>query len=143
MAAGGIGAIPGSITIAFFNTLKQLRFLIIAGGIAIGITIILFSLSTFFLLSVALSFVLGYLYQIIITSSFTVIQVLSPIQLRGRVMSLRLLGHSVTPLGMLLLGIGAEYTNPVLATSVMGAITLIAMLAIAVTLPNFEAPVSK
>ena len=40
VAAGGIGAIPGSITIAFFNTLKQLRFLIITGGIAIGITII-------------------------------------------------------------------------------------------------------
>jgi len=143
VAAGGIGAIPGSITIAFFNTLKQLRFLIIVSGIAIGIAIILFSLSTFFLLSVVLSFILGYLYQIIITSSFTVIQVLSPIQLRGRVMSLRLLGHSVTPLGMLLLGIGAEYTNPVLATSVMGAITLIAMLAIAVILPNFETPVQQ
>jgi hypothetical protein len=44
---------------------------------------------------------------------------------------------------MLLLGIGAEYTNPVLATSVMGAITLIAMLAIAVILPNFETPVQQ
>ena len=138
VAAGGVGAIPGSVTVVFFNSPRQLRFLIVAGGFGLGIAIILFSLSTVFVLSVALSFTLGYLYQIVITSSFTVIQILTPAHLRGRVMSLRLVGHGVTPLGMLLLGIGAEYTSPVQATATMGVMAVVAMTVIALAMPDLR-----
>ena len=138
VAAGGVGAIPGSITVVFFNSPRQLRFLIVAGGFGLGIAIILFSLSTVFLVSVALSFTLGYLYQIVITSTFTVIQILTPAHLRGRVMSLRLVGHGVTPLGMLLLGIGAEYTSPVQATATMGVMAVVAMTVIALAMPDLR-----
>ena len=138
VAAGGVGAIPGSVTVVFFNSPRQLRFLIVAGGIGLGIAIILFSLSTVFLVSVALSFGLGYLYQIVIASSFTVIQLLTPAHLRGRVMSLRLLGHGMTPLGMLLLGIGAEYTSPVQATATMGVMAVVAMTVIALVMPDLR-----
>ena len=70
------------------------------------------------------------------TSSFTVIQILTPAHLRGRVMSLRLVGHGVTPLGMLLLGIGAEYTSPVQATATMGVMAVVAMTVIALAMPD-------
>ena len=138
LAAGGLGAIPGSITVAFFNNPRQLRLMMVAGGIAIGIGLILFSFSTIFLISVALSFILGYLYQIVITTSFTVIQIFSPNHIRGRVTSLRLVGHGLTPIGMLLLGIGSEYTSPVYATATMGLLGLVAMTCIALTLPNLQ-----
>ncbi|MCZ6891344.1 MAG: MFS transporter [Chloroflexi bacterium] len=138
VAAGGMGAIPGSVTVAFLNSPRQLRSLIVVGGIGLGIAIILFSLSTVFLVSVALSFSLGYLFQIVITSSFTVIQILTPAHLRGRVVSLRLVGHGVAPLGMLLLGIGAEYTSPVQATATMGVMALVAMTVIALAMPNLR-----
>ena len=138
VAAGGVGAIPGSITVVLFNNPRQLRLMIAAGGVGLGIAIILFSLSDMFMVSVALSFCLGYLYQIVITSSFTVIQLLTPAHLRGRVMSLRLVGHGVTPLGMLLLGIGAEYTGPVQATATMGVMAVVAMTAIALAMPDLR-----
>ncbi|MCZ6788459.1 MAG: MFS transporter [Chloroflexi bacterium] len=138
VAAGGMGAIPGSVTVAFLNSPRQLRSLIVVGGIGLGIAIILFSLSTVFLVSVALSFSLGYLFQIVITSSFTVIQILTPAHLRGRVVSLRLVGHGVAPLGMILLGVGAEYTSPVQATATMGVMALVAMTVIALAMPNLR-----
>lgn len=138
VAAGGVGAIPGSVTVAFLNSPKQLRLLMVAGGIGLGIAIILFSLSTVFLVSVALSFSLGYLFQIVITSSFTVIQLLTPAHLRGRVASLRLVGHGVAPLGMLLLGIGAEYAGPGQATAAMGVMALVAMTVVALALPDLR-----
>ena len=110
----------------------------VVGGIGLGIAIILFSLSSVFLVSVALSFGLGYLFQIVITSSFTVIQLLTPAHLRGRVVSLRLVGHGVAPLGMLLLGIGAEYAGPMQATAAMGVMALVAMTVFALVLPDLR-----
>lgn len=138
VAAGGVGAILGSITVASFSNPRQMRILIVAGGFGLGTAIVLFAISTVFLASVGLSFSLGYLYQIVTTTSFTALQVISPAHLRGRILSLRIMGHGVTPVGMLLLGAAAEAIGPVNATAAMGAIAVVAITGIALALPDLR-----
>ena len=138
VAAGGVGAILGSITVASFSSPRQMRILIVAGGFGLGTAIVLFAISTVFLASVGLSFSLGYLYQIVTTTSFTALQVISPAHLRGRILSLRIMGHGVTPVGMLLLGAAAEAIGPVNATAAMGAIAVVAITGIALALPDLR-----
>ena len=138
VAAGGVGAILGSITVASFSSPRQMRILIVAGGFGLGTAIVLFAISTVFLASVGLSFSLGYLYQIVTTASFTALQVISPAHLRGRILSLRIMGHGVTPVGMLLLGAAAEAIGPVNATAAMGAIAVVAITGTALALPDLR-----
>ena len=138
VAAGGVGAILGSITVASFSSPRQMRILIVAGGFGLGTAIVLFAISTVFLASVGLSFSLGYLYQIVTTTSFTALQVISPAHLRGRILSLRIMGHGVTPVGMLLLGAAAEAIGPVNATAAMGAIAVVTITGIALALPDLR-----
>lgn len=138
VAAGGVGAILGSITVASFSSPRQMRILIVAGGFGLGTAIVLFAISTVFLASVGLSFSLGYLYQIVTTTSFTALQIISPAHLRGRILSLRIMGHGVTPVGMLLLGAAAEAIGPVNATAAMGAIAVVAITGIALALPDLR-----
>ena len=138
VAAGGVGAILGSITVASFSSPRQMRILIVAGGFGLGTAIVLFAISTVFLASVGLSFSLGYLYQIVTTTSFTALQVISPAHLRGRILSLRIMGHGVTPVGMLLLGAAAEAIGPVNATAAMGAVAVVAITGIALALPDLR-----
>ena len=135
-AMGGAGAIAGSITVASFSNPRQMKFLMITGGIGLGIFIALFALSTVYLLSLVLVLVVGYLFQIFMTSNFTLVQVISPDYVRGRVLSIRMIAVGIGPLGMVMLGAGAETWGPARATAVMGAIATVLVLAILMTVSS-------
>ena len=135
-AMGGAGAIAGSITVASFSNPKQLRALMITGGLGLGLFIALFAYSTLYLLSLALVLVVGYLFQIFMTSNFTLVQIISPDYVRGRVLSIRMIAAGMAPVGMLMLGVGAETWGAPVATASMGILSLVLVCAILVGIPS-------
>jgi MFS family permease len=135
-AMGGAGAIAGSITVASFSNPKQLKALMITGGLGLGPFIALFAYSTLYLLSLLLVLVVGYLFQIFMTSNFTLVQIISPDYVRGRVLSIRMIAAGLAPVGMLMLGVGAETWGAPVATASMGILSLVLVCAILVGIPS-------
>ncbi len=58
--------------------------------------------------------------QVSLTSNMTIMQVALPSSIRGRVLSIRMVAIGVGPLGMFLLGLGAEFLGVRLALGLMG-----------------------
>ena len=134
LAAGGGGAILGSVIVALFSTSRQLQVLILGTAFGFGPAIILFGLSPYFSTSLVLALCIGLMIQVFGASTFALFQVGSPAHLRGRVIGILMLAWGFGPAGMFLLGFGAEVLEPEIALVVMGAIAflLIAVLTLAV-----------
>ena len=107
----------------------------ITGGIGLGLFIAFFAFSTVYLLSLALVLLVGYLFQIFMTSNFTLVQIISPDYIRGRVLSIRMIAAGMGPVGMIMLGAGAEAWGAPAATATMGLISLALVIAILVGIP--------
>ena len=133
--AVGVGALSGSITVASFSSVRQIRFLMIGGGLGFGVLIVFFALSNLFWLSFGLTVVLGFMMQVSLTSNFTLVQLASPGYVRGRVLSIRMLAVGVGPVGMFLLGIGAEQIGPPTALALMGAMSVLLTALVVLAIP--------
>ncbi|MDP7619989.1 MAG: MFS transporter, partial [Dehalococcoidia bacterium] len=120
--AGGIGAVIGSLLVARFTGLGQMRFAHAAGVIGMGVFIVLFSLSTPLWLSLSMALLAGFFFQMLMTANFALLQVLVPDRLRGRVMSVRFIIFGMSPLGIISLGIAAEMIGTPAATAWSGAV---------------------
>ncbi len=135
-AMGGAGAIAGSISVAAFSSPRHMKWLMLAGGLGLGVFIALFTFSTVYLLSLALVLLVGYLFQIFMTSNFTLVQVISPDYVRGRVLSIRMIAAGMGPVGMIMLGVGAEAWGAPAATAAMGLLSLALVAAILLGIPS-------
>ena len=134
----GAGAIVGSVTVASFSSPRQMRVLMLTGGLGLGTSIVLFALSSVYLLSLALVLLVGFLFQIFMTSNFTMVQIIVPDHIRGRVLSIRMLAIGLGPVGMVLLGTLAQTFGPVSATAGLGTIATVMVIAILVTVPSLR-----
>ncbi len=122
-ASVGVGALAGSFAVASAGSDRQLRFLLIWGGVGFGVLILLFAGSAIVWLSFGLAVLLGFAMQVSLTSNMTVMQLELPSYIRGRVISLRMVAIGLGPAGMLALGAGAEVVGPRVALGMMGAIS--------------------
>jgi len=105
MAASGLGAVFGAVTVAALGTLRHRGRVVTVGGVVFFSAIIAFSYSHIFLLSQCLLLFEGYSAILMISSFNVAIQHLASDQMRGRVMSIYatcFLG--LPPLGSLLAG---------------------------------------
>ncbi|HKV27598.1 MAG TPA: MFS transporter [Candidatus Acidoferrales bacterium] len=125
MGATGIGALTGALVLASRTGLKGLsRWVAVSCG-GFGVTLILFSFSRWYLLSVILLVPVGFAMMVQMASSNTLIQAMVPDRLRGRTMAVySMMFMGMAPLGSLLSGaladqIGASWT---VALGGMGAI---------------------
>jgi MFS family permease len=134
----GVGAIAGSLTVAVFSSPSQLRRLMNIGAIALGPIVIFFALSSIYPLSLLLLFFAGFLFQIFMTSNFTLVQVIAPDYIRGRVLSLRMVVLGLGPVGMFGLGAAAEVFGAPSATAVMGVITVVLTMVILMAIPSLR-----
>jgi MFS family permease len=105
MAASGLGAVLGAITVAARGTLRHRGRVVTVGGLVFFSAIIAFSYSQSFVLSQCLLLFEGYSAILMISSFNVAIQHLASDQMRGRVMSIYatcFLG--LPPMGSLLAG---------------------------------------
>ena len=125
MGATGVGALLGALALASRTKLQGLARLVAISCASFGTSLILFSLSRHYPLSVLLLVPVGFFVMVQMAATNTLIQAMVPDRLRGRTMavySMMFLGMS--PIGALLSGtvadrIGAPWT---VAIGGMGAI---------------------
>ena len=108
-AAAGVGALAGTLYLASRDGLHGAGELIAICAGALGIALVIFSLSQTLLVTLAALFVIGFTQMVLMAGSNTVLQTLVAEEMRGRVMSfytLALMG--IAPLGGLLAGLLAD-----------------------------------
>lgn len=116
MGASGIGALAGTLTLAAKRQIRGLGRWITYSALGFGGTMLAFSFSRSFALSVAILVPVGFSMMLEMASSNTLIQTMTPDALRGRVMSfysMMLVG--MAPFGSLIAGavanrLGAPHT---------------------------------
>jgi MFS family permease len=100
MSSIGLGALAGALSLTARSETKGLGKLIACTGAGFGVSLILFSMSRWFWVSVLLLLPAGFFFMVQMASTNTLIQTMVPDRLRGRVMAV----HTMTFMGMMSLG---------------------------------------
>ncbi|MFC2035301.1 MFS transporter [Chloroflexota bacterium] len=136
MSAAGLGALIGSLGIASIGNFQRKGLLLLGFGLVFGVTLILFSISSVFSLSLVILVGVGIGSTGYMALNNTLIQLKTPSEMRGRVMSLFMMTVGLVPLGTLPSGAIAEVTGVAPVVGVSGAILLVFMVVMALTQPR-------
>jgi MFS family permease len=136
MAAPGLGAVLAVLMLASWgNRLKRQGLFLVASIIVLGLFLILFSQITSFPLALLSLVAVGIFQMLFLASTSTLLQLIVPDQLRGRVMSLYMLDRGFMPAGALFAGVAAHFIGAPLTVATMGAIVIILALMVAWWVP--------
>jgi MFS family permease len=139
MGISGVGALAGALSLALRRSPKGLGHWIAACASGFGATLIAFSLSRHLLLSALIMLPLGYTFMVQMASTNTLIQMMIPDALRGRVMSVySMMFMGMAPIGALLGGTLAHHLGAPLTVALGGGGCLAAGLTFAVRLPTWR-----
>ncbi len=121
----GVGALAGSLTVASLGHIRRKGRLMMAGSCLFPAALLGFAFSRSFPLSLALLAVVGFGFVLQNTTSNTIVQMLVPDHLRGRVMAVYTLTFFGTmPFGSLLVGSVAQVLGPTAGVAMGAAATL-------------------
>ena len=128
----GIGALTGTLIVASLGGFKRKGLLLLCVLTALGVVLVLFSRSTWLPTSLFLMIFVGGFQMTYMSLSNTLIHLHTDDAMRGRVMSIYMLDHGLTPLGALFAGTVAQLASAPLAITIMGAsCVLLALVALA------------
>ncbi|MCC6961047.1 MAG: MFS transporter [Dehalococcoidia bacterium] len=129
-AFAGFGGILGSLYVAWAGESQTKLRLMMSTLLAFAATLFLFAFSPWFLLALPLVLIADVFANVFNTTNGTIIQVLIPDAVRGRVMSLMMMTFGLTPLGTLPVSIVAEAFG--VRVAVASASVATALLAVAI-----------
>jgi MFS family permease len=136
LTAMGIGALGGALVIASFGD-RMPRGLFMLGGLGLyGVGVVVFALSPWFSLSMALMVVIGFTNVFSHALVQTVIQTYSPAEFRGRVMSIFQQSQVIMTAGSMIIGSLAALCGANWAVVLMASTGVAAVLAVHFTLPR-------
>jgi MFS family permease len=139
MGATGVGALLAALSLAARSGLKGLGRLIGFAALGFGVSLIAFSSSRTFLLSVLLLVPVGFGMMLETTTSNTLIQAMVPDELRGRVMAVyTMMFMGMAPLGSLFSGAVADRLGAPVTLSIGGFVCMIAATVFLSRLPQFR-----
>ena len=122
MGATGVGALMGTLTLASKREVRGLGRWIMFASAGFGASLVLFSFSRVFWLSVLLLLPAGFSMLLQMSSSNTLIQTMVPDALRGRVMSVySMMFMGMAPFGALLAGAMANRLGAPITVTLGGA----------------------
>ena len=132
LAAPGLGALLAGLALATLSSrIKRQGVFMLVSLIVLGFLMIVFSWTTSFSLSL-LTLVCQGVFQIFyMATTHTMIQLIVPDRLRGRVMSIYALDRGLMPVGSLFAGVCAHYVGAPVTVTLMGAIVIVLALLIA------------
>ena len=139
MGASGAGALAAALILASRREVFGLGRWVAFASSGLGISLILFSFSSYFWLSLLLLIPVGFSMMTQMSSSNTLIQAMVPDELRGRVMSVySMMFMGMAPLGALLAGtlagiLGAPYT-----VALGGVVCILGSIVFFTRLPKLE-----
>jgi MFS transporter, DHA1 family, staphyloferrin A biosynthesis exporter len=136
MAAPGLGAVIAVLVMASLgNRLKRQGLSLVASIVILGFFLILFSQLTSLPLALVTLVIAGFFQMFFLASTATMLQLLVPDELRGRVMSLYMLDRGFMPAGALFAGIAAHFIGAPMTVATMGAIVVLLTLLVAWRIP--------
>ncbi|MEO8540879.1 MAG: MFS transporter [bacterium] len=128
-AFAGVGGIMGSLYVAWAGESPRKLRLMMSSLLAFGATLFLFALSPWFLLALPLVLIADVFANVFNTTNGTMIQMLIPDEVRGRVMSLMMMTFGLTPLGTVpVSAIAEEFGVRVAVASASIATALLALI---------------
>ena len=139
MGATGIGALMGALLLASRTELRGLGRFVFISCAGFGGSLIIFSFSRWYALSVALLVPVGFCMMVQMASSNTLIQAMVPDVLRGRTMAVySMMFMGMAPLGALLAGAAAERIGAPGTVAVGGAVAIVGAIVFARHLPKIR-----
>ena len=136
MAAPGVGAVMAVLTMASVgHRIKRQGLLLVGSIVVLGGLLIFFSQITWFPLALATLVTVGAFQMFFLASTATILQLIVPDELRGRVLSLYMLDRGFMPLGALFVGTTAHFIGAPLAVATMGAIVIALTVVVAGRIP--------
>ncbi len=121
-AANAVGATVSTVIVAGLGDFKNKQALLIFTALGAGLSVLLFALSPWFALSLALSALVGATLMSYDAAMGTMLQLLTTDAVRGRVLGLYGLTFGFTPLGGFIQGIVASVYSAPLAVGMAGAV---------------------
>ena len=109
LTVAGLGSLTGNVFLASLGNARHKNWLLLGMIILFGATLFMFALSQIYIVSLALLFLTGVGFTGFISMGTTVLQLTTPHELRGRMMSLWLIGAAVHYIGALPLGAVGEH----------------------------------
>ena len=141
MGAVGFGAMFGALAIARRQQLRGLGNVVAYSATGLGVSLVLFSASRWFLLSFVILVFCGFTMMMQFTATNTLIQAMVPEQLRGRVMSLyAMMFLGMSPLGSLLAGKMADHIGAPVTVAIGGLASCLGGLVFARKWPAMRGP---
>lgn len=136
-AATGVGAVIVMMLMSFAKRHRIFTGVITVSGLVFGVTMIVFGLSRNFYLSLAALALAGAGIIGGIAMTNTTLQMITPQRLRGRVMGFyTFVFLGMTPPGIFLMGLAAQYLGAPATVAGAGVICLAAFIIIAIKLPR-------
>ena len=132
----GVGAILGALTIASLGRRQTSGKLLIVGAAGFGLCLMLFSRSPVVLVAAFFILLAGFFNSGYTSQDQTIIQLLTPAPLRGRVLGVYLLNHGLMPVGSLFAGILATFLGGPWAVTVMGTSCFLLAVGIGFCVPS-------
>lgn len=144
MGASGVGALLGALTLAARSGVKGLGRWVTVCCAGFGVSLMLFAASKSFWISVLLLLPVGYFIMLQMASSNTLIQVMVPDALRGRVMALySMMFMGMAPLGALLGGALADRLGAPMTVAIGGIASVAGAWWFGVQLPKIRGEARK
>ena len=136
MTGTGVGAVIGALIIASLGRRQGSGKLLILGACGFGLGLVLFSRSSVLWMAMLFTFMAGLSNSGYTSQDQTIIQVLTPSQLRGRVLGIYFLNRGLMPLGSLIAGALAAYLGGPWAVTIMGSSCLLLAVIVAFVVPE-------
>jgi len=136
MAAPGVGALISVLLLASLgNSLRRQGLFLVGSIIILGFFLILFSQITYFPLALISLVLVGIFQMFFLASTNTILQMIVPDELRGRVMSLYMLDRGFMPIGAMFAGVTAHFIGAPLTVAIMGAVVIVLAVLVAWRVP--------
>jgi len=137
-AASGVGGLTGAIVVANLDAYRRKGTLMLAASLVFGALVILFAMSPWFSVTLGIMAALGFMSMTFTTVNNTVIQMVIPDEVRGRVMSVMMMTFGLMPLGAVPAGIAAQSIGAPPVVAVGAVLFIVSTVGIFVANPSLR-----
>jgi predicted MFS family arabinose efflux permease len=138
MAAPGVGAVLAALLLTSAYGTRRKGLLLLWSLVCLGLFLIVFSRITSFPLALVALVGVGGCQILFMATTNTLLQLLVPDALRGRVMSLYMLDRGLMPVGAMMAGVTAHLIGAPDTVAIMGGIVIVFALAISWLVPRMR-----
>jgi len=135
LAAPGVGAVIAALLLASLGNFPRKGALLLLSLGFLGIMLILFSQTTVLPLALLMLVGVGGCQVFYAATTNTMLQVIVPDELRGRVISIYMLDHGLSPIGALIGGVSTAFVGAPTTIAAMGMIIIVLAAVVAWRMP--------